>query len=89
MLFTLYTYTVYIYTILTPFFEGSFYGMYLINILISCIVCYGTFKIKHGWPWFISHIYIYMYIYMPNKNTWGVKKVRGQEEPATKSSDIT
>ena len=23
-----------------------------------------------------------------NKNTWGVKKVRGQEEPATKSSDI-
>ena len=22
------------------------------------------------------------------KNTWGVKKVRGQEEPATKSSDI-
>ena len=26
--------------------------------------------------------------YMLNKNTWGVKKVRGQEEPATKSSDI-
>ena len=26
---------------------------------------------------------------MLNKNTWGVKKVRGQEEPAaTKSSDI-
>ena len=27
-------------------------------------------------------------IYMLNKNTWGVKKVRGQEETATKSSDI-
>ena len=27
-------------------------------------------------------------IKMLNKNTWGVKKVRGQEEPATKSSDI-
>ena len=26
---------------------------------------------------------------MLNKNTWGVKKARGQEEPATKSSDIT
>ena len=26
--------------------------------------------------------------YILNKNTWGVKKVRGQEEPATKSSDI-
>ena len=25
---------------------------------------------------------------MLNKNTWGVKKVRGQEEPVTKSSDI-
>ena len=25
---------------------------------------------------------------MLNKNTWGVKKVRGQEEPATKNSDI-
>ena len=25
---------------------------------------------------------------MVNKNTWGVKKVRGQAEPATKSSDI-
>ena len=25
---------------------------------------------------------------MLNKNTLGVKKVRGQEEPATKSSDI-
>ena len=25
---------------------------------------------------------------MLNKNTWGVKKVRGQEEPAAKSSDI-
>ena len=25
---------------------------------------------------------------MPSKNIWGVKKVRGQEEPATKSSDI-
>ena len=25
---------------------------------------------------------------MLNKNTWGVKKERGQEEPATKSSDI-
>ena len=25
---------------------------------------------------------------MLNKNTWGAKKVRGQEEPATKSSDI-
>ena len=24
---------------------------------------------------------------MLNKNTWGVKKVRGQEEPAAKSSD--
>ena len=23
-----------------------------------------------------------------NKNTWGVKKVRGQDKPATKSSDI-
>ena len=27
-------------------------------------------------------------ILMLNKNTWGVKKVRGQEEPATKNSDI-
>ena len=26
---------------------------------------------------------------MLNKNTWGVKKVQGQEEPPTKSSDIT
>ena len=26
--------------------------------------------------------------FMLNKNTWGVKKVRGQEEPATKNSDI-
>ena len=26
---------------------------------------------------------------MLNRNTWGIKKVRGQEEPATKSSDIT
>ena len=25
---------------------------------------------------------------MLNKNTWGVKKVRGQEKPLTKSSDI-
>ena len=25
---------------------------------------------------------------MLNKNTWGVKKVRGQEETAIKSSDI-
>ena len=25
---------------------------------------------------------------MLNKNTWGVKKVQGQEESATKSSDI-
>ena len=25
---------------------------------------------------------------MLNKNTWDVKKVPGQEEPATKSSDI-
>ena len=25
---------------------------------------------------------------MLSKNTWGVKKVRGQEEPANKSSDI-
>ena len=25
---------------------------------------------------------------MLNKINWGVKKVRGQEEPATKSSDI-
>ena len=25
---------------------------------------------------------------MLNNNTWGIKKVRGQEEPATKSSDI-
>ena len=25
---------------------------------------------------------------MLNKNTWGVKKVRGQEEPATKNFDI-
>ena len=25
---------------------------------------------------------------MQNENTWGVKIVRGQEEPATKSSDI-
>ena len=25
---------------------------------------------------------------MLNKTTWGVKKVRGQEEPATKNSDI-
>ena len=25
---------------------------------------------------------------MLSKNTWGVKKVRGQEEPVTKSSDI-
>ena len=25
---------------------------------------------------------------MLNKNTWGVKKGRGQEEPATKSLDI-
>ena len=25
---------------------------------------------------------------MLNKNTWGVKKVRGQEEPATKITDI-
>ena len=32
----------------------------------------------------MSTVYI-----MLNKNTWGVKKVRGQEEPATKSSDIT
>ena len=32
---------------------------------------------------------IILYIIMPNKNTWGVKKVRGQEEPATKSSDVT
>ena len=23
-----------------------------------------------------------------NKNTWGVKKVRGQDKPVTKSSDI-
>ena len=29
-----------------------------------------------------------VYNIMLNKNTWGVKKVRGQEEPATKSSDI-
>ena len=29
-----------------------------------------------------------VYSYKLNKNTWGVKKVRGQEEPATKSSDI-
>ena len=29
-----------------------------------------------------------LYSIMLNKNTWGVKKVRGQEEPATKSSDI-
>ena len=34
------------------------------------------------------HMYNYMHICMLNKNTWGVKKVRGQEEPATKSSDI-
>ena len=26
---------------------------------------------------------------MLNKNIWGVKKVQGQEEPVTKSSDIT
>ena len=25
---------------------------------------------------------------MLNNNTWGVKKVQGQEEPATKSSDM-
>ena len=25
---------------------------------------------------------------MLTKNTWGVKKVQGQEEPAAKSSDI-
>ena len=25
---------------------------------------------------------------MLNKNTWGVKEVQGQEEPATKSFDI-
>ena len=31
---------------------------------------------------------MYVYIHMLNKNTWGVKKVRGQEEPATKNSDI-
>ena len=31
---------------------------------------------------------IYVHGYMLNKNTWGVKKVRGQEEPVTKSSDI-
>ena len=27
-------------------------------------------------------------IVMLNKNTWNVKKVQGQEEPATKNSDI-
>ena len=35
-----------------------------------------------------AYIRIYTYAYMLNKNTWGVKKVRGQEEPETKSSDI-
>ena len=34
----------------------------------------------------LKHLHVY---YKLNKNTWGVKKVRGQEEPATKSSDIT
>ena len=35
----------------------------------------------------MQHHRIHVYI-KQNKNTWGVKKVRGQEEPATKSSDI-
>ena len=29
----------------------------------------------------------YMLSYIQNKNTWGVKKGQGQEEPATKSSE--
>ena len=37
---------------------------------------------------FYSQGIVYYRIYMLNKKTWGVKKVRGQEEPATKSSDI-
>ena len=31
---------------------------------------------------------VFVYSKMLNKNTWGVNKVRGQEEPVTKSSDI-
>ena len=47
----------------------------------------------------VAIILMYLYSYkviilltkssdMLNKNTWDVKQVRGQEEPATKSSDI-
>ena len=32
--------------------------------LISGIVAYGTFEINHGWPWFISNVYIRIYIYI-------------------------
>ena len=37
-------------------------------------------KANHGWE--------NIPIYIPNKNIWDVKIVQGQEEQATKSSDI-
>ena len=53
---------------------------------------------KYHWTTYLQHTYriqhynddsSYLRISVLNKNTWGVKKVRGQEKPATKSSDIT
>ena len=50
-------------------------------------------KIIFGIAWKLAKIkitsyHMTMHVICINKNTWGVKKVRGQEEPATKSFDI-